>query len=71
MPNQIAVLNGDYIGPEIMSSALKVLSFVSDKYGFDYEIVETPFGGEAIDKCGEPLPEKTISILNNALSKAY
>ncbi|GAT90440.1 3-isopropylmalate dehydrogenase [Apilactobacillus kunkeei] len=60
MPNQIAVLKGDYIGPEIMNAGLKVLEAIANKYGFDYQIVEAPFGGEAIDECGDPLPPKTI-----------
>ena len=60
MPNQIAVLKGDYIGPEIMNAGLKVLEAIANKYGFDYQIVEAPFGGEANEDCGYPLPPQTI-----------
>lgn len=33
MPNQITVLKGDYIGPEIMNAGLKVLEAIANKYG--------------------------------------
>ncbi|WP_125711909.1 3-isopropylmalate dehydrogenase [Companilactobacillus kedongensis] len=57
---QIAVLSGDYIGPEIMKAGLKVLQAVSKDKNFDYEIKELPFGGAAIDKTGDPLPQETL-----------
>lgn len=56
----IAVLQGDYIGPEIMKAGLSVLEAVSQNAGFDYELHFAPFGGEAIDQTGEPLPEETL-----------
>ncbi|KGO31915.1 3-isopropylmalate dehydrogenase, partial [Oenococcus alcoholitolerans] len=60
MTAKIAVLEGDYIGPEIMSSGLAVLAAVSAKYSFDYQLFNYPFGGQAIDKTGQPLPEETL-----------
>lgn len=60
MAHQIAILAGDYIGPEIMASAEKVLAHTAKKFDFEYETTAYPFGGEAIDKCGEPLPQSTI-----------
>ncbi|MCH4010034.1 3-isopropylmalate dehydrogenase [Companilactobacillus sp.] len=57
---KIAVLQGDYIGPEIMHAGLKVLEAVSQKNDFEYEIESVPFGGEAIDKTGDPLPAETL-----------
>ena len=60
MKMNIALLSGDGIGPEIVDSAVKVLSAVADKFG--HEIVFTPYdiGGIAIDKHGKPLPEETV-----------
>lgn len=58
---QIAVLAGDYIGPEIMAAGLKVLAAVSADGRFDYEIHEEPFGGAAIDATGDPLPKQTLT----------
>jgi Isocitrate/isopropylmalate dehydrogenase len=60
MKKQIAVLSGDYIGPEIMESGLEVLKEVTKDRDFDYEIKKLPFGGEAIDKCNDPLPKSTL-----------
>lgn len=60
MAHQIAILAGDYIGPEIMAAAEKVLAHTAEKFDFDYETTAYPFGGEAINQCGEPLPQKTI-----------
>lgn len=56
----IAVLQGDYIGPEIMQAGLKVLQAVSQNSDFNYTIHSVPFGGEAIDKTGDPLPQSTL-----------
>ena len=57
---QIAVLKGDYIGPEIMNAGLKVLQAISETNDFEYAIHTVPFGGEAIDETGDPLPKSTL-----------
>ena len=66
MKMNIALLSGDGIGPEIVDSAVKVLSAVADKFG--HEILFTPYdiGGIAIDKHGKPLPEETVTGCLNA-----
>ncbi|KRL37701.1 3-isopropylmalate dehydrogenase [Liquorilactobacillus uvarum] len=62
MPKKvIAVLRGDYIGPEIMEAGLTVLEAASANSNFQYETIDYPFGGEAIDKCGDPLPQQTVA----------
>lgn len=58
--NKITVLAGDYIGPEIMDAGLKVLKAATENTDFKYQLAFCPFGGEAIDKCGTPLPQATI-----------
>ncbi|WP_125588051.1 3-isopropylmalate dehydrogenase [Companilactobacillus jidongensis] len=63
---QIAVMDGDYIGPEIMSAGLRVLEEVSKHQNFEYKIKHILFGGEAIDKMGNPLPESTIETCQNS-----
>ena len=57
----IAVVKGDGIGPEIVSSAIKVLEVVAQKYGHTFNFTEYLAGGCAIDACGVPLPEKTVA----------
>lgn len=56
---KIAVLPGDGIGPEVINEGLKVLYAISDKYNIKFDINKYAFGGEAIDKYGEPYPEET------------
>ena len=57
---KIAVIKGDGIGPEIVSSAVKVLSAVSSRFGFELEFNEVLAGGSAIDEYGIPLPSSTL-----------
>ncbi|MFC6322692.1 3-isopropylmalate dehydrogenase [Companilactobacillus baiquanensis] len=63
---QIAVLAGDYIGPEIMSAGLRVLKAVSEDSDFEYELRKLLFGGAAIDEVGEPLPQNTLTTCKNS-----
>lgn len=63
---KIAVLAGDGIGPEVMTSALGVLSVVAEKYNFEYSTKSALVGGIAYDKTGHPLPEETIRICDEA-----
>lgn len=56
----IAVIPGDGIGPEVTSSAVKVLKAVSGKFGFELNFTEYKAGGCAIDEFGLPLPEATL-----------
>jgi 3-isopropylmalate dehydrogenase len=57
---RIALLPGDGIGPEIMAVARRLLELVSRQRGFQLVMEEHPFGGAAIDACGEPLPASTL-----------
>jgi 3-isopropylmalate dehydrogenase len=57
---RIAVLPGDGIGPEVVAQGLRVLRAVASAFGHDFSLEELPFGGAAIDACGEPLPARTL-----------
>ncbi len=57
---KIAVLNGDGIGPEVVSSATEVLSCAAFKNGLNLEFVELPIGLDAYQKFGRTLPLETI-----------
>ncbi len=59
---QITVLAGDGIGPEIMTVARAVLEAVSAKFDFSLTFTAAPFGGEAIDLTGKPLPDETLAL---------
>ena len=66
MKKNIAVLEGDGIGPEIVTEGLKVLQKIADKYGHEFSLTELPFGGASIDLNGEPLTEETLNICKNS-----
>lgn len=59
---KIAVLPGDGIGPEVISQALKVLNRAGEIFDFRLEYCYADIGGIAIDRTGDPLPEKTLSV---------
>ena len=56
MPELIAALPGDGIGPEVLEQAVRVL----ERLPLEVEVVRLPFGGAAIDATGNPLPAETL-----------
>lgn len=56
----IAVLEGDGVSDEILSSAIKVLDKVSKVYNIDFKYTYLPIGGRAYELEGVPLPDYTI-----------
>ncbi len=56
---RIAVLAGDFIGPEVIDATLEVLAALAPRAGLAFELDHLPFGGLAIDAHGSPLPEIT------------
>jgi 3-isopropylmalate dehydrogenase len=57
----IAVLPGDGIGPEVTHAAIQILKDCASGFGHHFEFREFPFGGNAIDSCGAPLPSETLA----------
>jgi 3-isopropylmalate dehydrogenase len=55
----IAVLPGDGIGPEVTAEALRVLTAVTDLFGFRSNLAEYPIGAAAVSGLGDALPERT------------
>ena len=60
MNYNIGLLKGDGIGPEIVSSAVKVLEKVGANYGHTFSFTDYLIGGIAIDTVGEGLPKETV-----------
>lgn len=60
MEYNIALVNGDGIGPEIVDSAVAVLEKIGEKYSHIFNFTAYLAGGCAIDETGEPLPKKTV-----------
>ena len=62
---KIAVLPGDGIGPEITAQATKVLQRLA-RDGLKFELEYAPIGGAGFDACGDPLPEATLKLAQQA-----
>jgi len=63
---KIALLDGDGIGPEIMTEAVKVLNLVAERNNITFELIHAPFGASAYFECGHPFPEQTQKICDEA-----
>lgn len=57
--HRIAVLAGDYIGPEVTAATLEVLDALAPAHDLSLSFTEVPFGGSAIDAHGVPFPDIT------------
>jgi 3-isopropylmalate dehydrogenase len=57
---RIAVIAGDGIGPEVTAQAVRVLQAVAKRFGHEWSMPEAAFGGIAIDRLGDPLPDQTL-----------
>ena len=64
--NNILVLPGDGIGPEVCDEAIKVLNHLNDIYKLDILIEEFAVGGSAYEEFGNPLPEDTLKAAKGA-----
>jgi 3-isopropylmalate dehydrogenase len=59
---KFAVLAGDYIGPEVMTEALRVLQHVARQDGLTLDYTAADVGGAGIDNHGQALPESTLKV---------
>jgi 3-isopropylmalate dehydrogenase len=60
---KIGVIGGDGTGPEVVKEGLKVLEAVSEKTGFDVDLVPFDLGGARYLKSGETVPDSAIEEL--------
>ncbi len=58
----IAVLSGDGIGPEVTAQAIKALEAIAHSFDHVFTFKEGLIGATAIDKTGNPLPDKTLEL---------
>lgn len=65
-PYLITLFPGDGIGQEIVPQAVSVLMAVGEKYGHAFEFQRGVVGGAAIDLFGEPLPEESLAMAQEA-----
>ena len=62
----IAVLPGDGIGHEIVPAAVQVLEAAGRLHGLAFTFKEASVGGDALDRCGVPLRDETLSLAREA-----
>lgn len=63
---KFAVLPGDYIGPEVMTEALRVLNAAAETAGLTLESTTADVGGAGIDNHGQALPDSTLEVCRAA-----
>lgn len=62
MKLNIALLEGDGIGPEVVAEAVKVMDQVAAKFGHQINYTKALVGAAAIDAVGEPYPDATHAV---------
>ncbi|MEG1535455.1 MAG: 3-isopropylmalate dehydrogenase [Clostridia bacterium] len=58
----IAVIQGDGIGPEVTSAAMQVLTKIGERFNHTFNFEMSVCGGCAYEKYGEPLPQESLDI---------
>src|SRR5207302_5896385 len=66
MKKTIVLLPGDGIGPEGTRSAAAVLHESAQEFNHQFDFIELPLGGAAIDATGTPLPNETLDTCRKA-----
>jgi 3-isopropylmalate dehydrogenase len=62
MKAKIALLPGDFIGPEVVNEAVKVLDVVAKKFDHEFSYTEAVAGCAAIEQMEDPMPESTLDV---------
>ena len=66
MKKTIVLLPGDGIGPEVTRAGAGILEDTAREFGHQFDLLEYPVGGKAIDAAGAPLPAETLDACRNA-----
>ena len=66
MKKKIVLLPGDGIGPEVTRAAAAILRETAHEFNHEFEFIEVPLGGAAIDATGTPLPNETLDVCRKA-----
>jgi len=64
--NNIVILPGDGIGPEIIKETIKILDYISSRFNLNINYEYEDIGGIAIDKYGIPIKEDTLEKCKNS-----
>ena len=66
MEKQIAIIEGDGIGPEVTRQAVKALNAIAERFNHRFQYTYCLMGAVAIDRTGNPLPDATIETCLNS-----
>lgn len=66
MKKNIAIIEGDGIGPEVTKQSIRVLDAIAEHFGHEFNYTYCLMGAVAIDKTGNPLPDETIEVCLNS-----
>jgi 3-isopropylmalate dehydrogenase len=66
MLHKILILPGDGIGPEILAATETVIEALQARFGLSVELEHALMGGIAFDQHGDPLPDSTLSLAQQA-----
>ncbi len=66
MSKKVLCIGGDYIGPEIMAEARKVMDVINEQMSLGLEFDEALLGGNAYDATGKPMPDETLAKAKEA-----
>ncbi|QIW23295.1 3-isopropylmalate dehydrogenase [Sulfolobus sp. S-194] len=62
----VALIQGDGIGPEIVSKSKRILAKINELYSLPIEYIEVEAGDRALARYGEALPKDSLKIINKA-----
>lgn len=62
MTQQLLLLPGDGIGPEVCGAARAIVDWMIARNLIQLEIAELPFGGTSYDLCGVPLSSEAVAL---------
>ena len=60
----VALIQGDGIGPEIVSKSKRILAKLNEIYSLPIEYIEVEAGDRALARYGEPLPKDSLRIID-------
>ncbi|MBX2965522.1 MAG: 3-isopropylmalate dehydrogenase [Cyclobacteriaceae bacterium] len=66
MKKKIVILPGDGIGKEVTAEGKRVLQYIADSFGHEFEFEEGLIGHDAIEKTGNALPDETLALLKKS-----
>ncbi|HZW55863.1 MAG TPA: isocitrate/isopropylmalate dehydrogenase family protein [Nitrososphaerales archaeon] len=63
---RVSFIEGDGIGPEILSASRSVLETLSECFNLNFEFIATPAGDRALAKTGEALPRESFIAIKES-----